>query len=210
MGRRRGSGCGHSWPWGGGGLYLRWGGNRGWPQRSFVLSHRAAPVLRPWLHGWGLFLDGLGPLGALLPKLRGRPAGVPSPRARRAPVSDILTAYQGHCLCNLRACPGEGGGGGPGHALPWHLCPLWPFHVSAGPCPQLMGQGGGPLCLSQTPHVALLSPTQSLEAGHTGAPGPGVTGAVGGPIPEEPQLLEPPTQERGCPLCRGEAPRSAL
>lgn len=70
---------------------MSWGGRRSsWLLLSFVLLHRAGPVPWPWLRGRELFLDCLGPLGALLPQLWGGPAAppasVPSPRARRALV----------------------------------------------------------------------------------------------------------------------------
>lgn len=58
---------------------------------------------------------------------------------------DILTAYQEHRFCNLRACPGEAGRRGPGRALPWHHVPLWRFHLRARPCPRRLVRGGPPL-----------------------------------------------------------------
>lgn len=83
--------CVRSWLTPRRGLHLGCGGRgRGWLQPSFVPLHRAGAVPWPWLRGWELFLDRLGPLGALLPQLRGGPAappaGLPSPGARRALV----------------------------------------------------------------------------------------------------------------------------
>lgn len=72
---------------GGGGRHLSGGrGRRGWLRLSFVPFGRAAPVPWPCLRGRELFLDHLGPMGAVLPQLwsgpAASPAGVPPPWAR--------------------------------------------------------------------------------------------------------------------------------
>lgn len=86
--------------------------SQGWLQLSFVppaLARRAIPVPQPWLCGWELFLDCLGPVGTLLSKLRGRPAapttGIPSPGARWALVPGHPDCLPGASLLQPAGLP---------------------------------------------------------------------------------------------------------
>lgn len=89
-------------------------GSQGWLQLSLpscpVPTRRAAPMPQPWLCGWKLFLDRLGPMGTLLPKLWGGPAappaGLPAPGARRALVPRHPHRLPGTPLLQPAGLPG--------------------------------------------------------------------------------------------------------
>ena len=163
---------------------------RGRLQLSFVWScpgPQSCPCA-PALAAWPGTVPGRpGPRGNLAPEAAGWASSAgcgrttpQGPAGTGALTSSLLTRSTASATCGLaQVRPAAEDQDAP---FPGIMCPCGASISAHDPAPGAWCVGGA-RCLSHIPHLALLFSTQCLEAGHAGAPGPGVTGAVGGAGP---------------------------